>query len=702
MKTKRLELSNSAKNLLILAQQLAGDAPVDANSLLLAFLQRHLLMLERLATGVDAEQLQKQLEQEKQEPNGKRPSQEEVLQLAAQVAESEESPVVDVRHIGIALLSLRGIEVRAARPLFPPTVPQSQVSILQAGINLNALAEEGQLPTVVAREKEIGTLIETLCRPINPYAVLMGMEGVGRRAVVQGLAQKIVSGQAPERLEDRLIVMFPQLFDDPNFYFALADEAARANAILYLEPFEGLISTPIPQLEMLRMQFLNELVNRRVPVIGAVSSMEQFRRQVGRAPDLLKRFQPIPVMPLSAAESLQVLEQLAVHMRETQQLDFPPETLQQIIRVADETIQHRPFPDKAILLFDQAAGRARAQNKSVVDTKMIWEIASLVTGLPIGAGEVSLMERLAGLEAYLKSRVIGQEEAIELLVQVFSLKIRRLDIRPERPNGVFMFVGPTGVGKTETARALAEYFFGSSQRMLRLDMNQFYSEHTLARLLGAEYGYIGFEKGSPLLDFVAENPFSVVLLDEMEKADQEIHKFFLQLFDDGYVVDAQGRRVSFSDTIVIMTSNLRPDEEVGFLRGRPTLSDWQRTFRDRFSSEFMNRVDAVCVFKPLTREDISHIIRERVYPRLNEAYSRRGVALDLSDAAVNWLVEQGFSEHYGARELERVVERELLMLVAPHVPLQIEEAQLHPLRVDVQDNALRIVKEEAAPNDGIA
>lgn len=649
-------------------------------------------MLERLAAGIDVGELQQQVENEAQDPNAKRPSQEEVLQLATQVAESEESPVVDVRHIGIALLSLRGIEVRAVRPLFPPTPSQPQVSILQAGINLNLLAQEGQLPKVVARDEEIGTLIETLCRPINPYAVLMGIEGVGRRAVVQGLAQRVVGGQVPEMLKARVIVMFPQLFDDPNFYFALADEAARANAILYIEPFEGLVSTPIPQLEMLRMQFLNELVNRRVPVIGAVSSMEQFRKQVGHAPDLLKRFQPIPVMPLSAEESLQVLEQLAVHMRETQQLDFPPETLKQIIQVADETIQHRPFPDKAILLFDQAAGRARAQNKTVVDTKTIWEIASLVTGLPIGAGEVSLMERLAGLETYLKSRVIGQESAIELLVKVFSLKIRRLDIRPERPNGVFMFVGPTGVGKTETARALAEYFFGSSQRMLRLDMNQFYSEHTLARLLGAEYGYIGFEKGSPLLDFVAENPFSVVLLDEMEKADVEIHKFFLQLFDDGYVVDAQGRRVSFSDTIVIMTSNLRPDEEVGFLRDKPALSDWQRTFRDRFSPEFMNRVDAVCVFKSLTRADIGNIIRERIYPRLNEAYSRRGVALELSDAAVNWLVEQSFNEHYGARELERVVERELLMLVAPHVPLQIEERQPHPLRVDVENNALSIVK----------
>jgi ATP-dependent Clp protease ATP-binding subunit ClpC len=691
MRPNQLELSNSAQHLLVLAKQVAGDKPVDANTLLLAFLQRHMQMLERLATGIDVKQLQKEVEEETQTDSNRRTSIEEVIQLANQVAQSESSPVVDVRHIGIALLSLRGVDIKAAPPLFPPNVPQSQVSILQAGINLNMLAQEGQLPVVVARDEEINTLIETLCRPINPYAILMGIEGVGRRAVVQGLTQRIVSGQVPDILKDRVVIMFPQLFDDPNFYFALADEAARANAILYIEPFEGLISTPIPQLEMLRMQFLNELVNRRVPVIGAVSSMEQFRKQVGHAPDLLKRFQAIPVVPLSAEESLLVLEQLATHMRETQQIDFPPETLKQIVRVADETIQHRPFPDKAILLFDQAAGRARAQGKSVVDTKTIWEIASLVTGLPIGAGEISLMERLAGLETYLKSRVIGQEDAIGLLVKVFSLKIRRLDIRPERPNGVFMFVGPTGVGKTETARALAEYFFGSSQRMLRLDMNQFYSEHTLARLLGAEYGYIGFEKGSPLLDFVAENPFSVVLLDEMEKADQEIHKFFLQLFDDGYIVDAQGRRVSFSDTIVIMTSNLRPDEEVGFLRGGPALSDWQRTFRDRFSPEFMNRVDAVCVFKPLTKEDIGKIIRERIHPRLNEVYSRRGVSLELTNAAVNWLVEKGFNEHYGARELERVVERELLMLVAPHVPLQIEEAVLHPLRVDVQGDKLGII-----------
>jgi ATP-dependent Clp protease ATP-binding subunit ClpC len=195
-----------------------------------------------------------------------------------------------------------------------------------------------------------------------------------------------------------------------------------------------------------RLQFLSDLVTRRIPVIGAVSSMENFRRQIGRAPDLLKRFQPIPVHPLSAAKRpLGVLEQLREHFRAQLGIDLSDETLRLIVQVADETIQHRPFPDKAIMILDQVVGRARMHGQMHITPRMVWEVAGLITGLPIGAGERSLMERLQGLEAFLKGRVIGQDAAIETLVRVFSLKIRRLDLRPERPNGVFLFVGPTGV-----------------------------------------------------------------------------------------------------------------------------------------------------------------------------------------------------------------------------------------------------------------
>jgi ATP-dependent Clp protease ATP-binding subunit ClpA len=194
-------------------------------------------------------------------------------------------------------------------------------------------------------------------------------------------------------------------------------------------------------------------------------------------------------------------------------------------------------------------------------------------------------------------------------------------------------------------------------------------------LLGAEPGYVGYEMGSPLLDFVAENPFCVVLLDEIEKAHEDVHKVFLQIFDDGYLIDTQGRRVSFADTIIVMTSNLHPEAAVGFLREKHSVEDWRRLFAENFSPEFVNRIDALCIFQPLEKHHLRQIIETRFLPALQRLYRRRGLELVVEESALEWLAERGFHEHYGARELERAVERDLLLLLAPHVPLAIDSVE---------------------------
>lgn len=670
-------LSETVHHLVEEAATLANGHVPDARHLLLAILKSHAAIVQQLLPAIDIDAFAVVVQKELLNANSPIAiPYEAVIDLAIRIAAREQRPQVDEMHLlkAIALLS----ELIPQESVFP-----APPKILQIGANLTEQARQGALPRVVGREQEVALLIETLCRPVNPYAVLIGIEGVGRRAVVQGVAEQIAANTAPAPLRKRPLIMLPQLFDHPELVGKLVEEATQLNAILYIEAFESFLTAPAPPIEALRLEFLSALVARRVPIIGAASSLQGFRHHAHRAPDLLKRFQPIEVRPMNREETLQVLVQLASLFQEQHGLAFPNETLQTIVQVADEHIQHRPFPDKAILLMDHVAGRARAQNQAYIEPRLVWETAGVVTGLPIGGGETAMLDSLRGLEAFLKSRVMGQDEAIETLVRVFSLKIRRLDLRPERPNGVFLFAGPTGVGKTETARALAEYFFGSRDKMLRLDMNQFYEAHTAARLLGAEFGYIGFERGAPLLDFVAENPFCVVLLDEMEKAHREIHKLFLQIFDDGYIIDAQGRRVSFADTVIVMTSNLQPETEVGFLREAPSLEDWRKTFAHHFAPEFINRVDAICVFRPLLRETVHQIVRDRLLAQIIQVYRKRNIELSVSDEAVAWIVERGFSEHYGARELERVMERSLLLLLAPHVPAMIHAVGGAPQRYEI-------------------
>jgi ATP-dependent Clp protease ATP-binding subunit ClpC len=663
----------------------AGRAP-DARHLLLAILQHHAAKVQQLLPTIDLDAFTEAVQKELHNPSSPIAiPYESIIELAIRIAERERQSQVDEMHLLKALALLSGLIPRESVFPAPPV-------ILQIGANLTEQARQGTLPRVVGREQEVNLLIETLCRPVNPYAVLVGREGVGRRAVVQSVAERIANETVPEPLRKRPVIMLPHLFDNPELMSKLIEEAAHMNAILYIEAFESFLSAPVPPVERLRIEFLSALVARRVPIIGAVNSLQGLRYHARSAPDLLKRFQPIEVRPLTHEETLQVLIQLASLFREQYQIAFPDETLQLIVQVAEEHIQHRPFPDKAILLMDHIAGRARAQAIASVEPRLVWETAGVITGLPIGGGETAMLESLHGLEAFLKSRVIGQDDAIETLVRIFSLKIRRLDLRPERPNGVLLFAGPTGVGKTETARALAEYFFGSRDKMLRLDMNQFYEAHTAARLLGAEFGYIGFEQGAPLLDFVAENPFCVVLLDEIEKAHREIHKLFLQIFDDGYITDAQGRRVSFADTVIVMTSNLQPESSVGFLRDQPTSEDWRKVFTEFFAPEFINRVDAICVFRPLQRETVRQIVSDRLLSQAVAIYRKRNIELIVSDEAVEWLVEQGFNEQYGARELERVVERSLLQLLAPHVPALIHTRSSDPQRYEVvvQDGQLAL------------
>jgi len=348
-------LTEAVHHLVEEAVLLAGGHAPDARHLLLAILKTHAPIVQQLLPKIDLDALTEAVQRELQNSNSSiAVPYESVIELAIRIAEREQRPQVDEMHLLKAIALLSGLIPRESVFPAPP-------ALLQIGANLTEQARQGALPRVVGREAEIALLTETLCRPVNPYAVLVGLEGVGRRAVVQGVAEHIADDTAPEPLRKRPLIMLPHLFDNPELMGKLIEEATQLNAILYIEAFESFLSAPAPPIEMLRQEFLSALIARRVPIIGAVSSLEVFRRYVHRAPDLLKRFQPIEVRPMTREETLQVLVQLASLFQQQHGLAFPDETLQLIVQVADEHIQHRPFPDKAILLMDHIAGRARAQ-----------------------------------------------------------------------------------------------------------------------------------------------------------------------------------------------------------------------------------------------------------------------------------------------------------------------------------------------------
>jgi ATP-dependent Clp protease ATP-binding subunit ClpA len=315
-------------------------------------------------------------------------------------------------------------------------------------------------------------------------------------------------------------------------------------------------------------------------------------------------------------------------------------------------------------LLDRTVARAKRANLDLTED-LVGKVLAETTGLPLGEG---MAQRAKGLRSYLRTQVIGQDEAMDALSDRFELKLRGIDLKPERPNGVFLLTGPTGVGKTETARAMARFLFGSEKRMLRMDMSEYSERHQVAKVLGAPPGYVGYEQGAPLLAELESQPFAVVLLDEMEKAHEAVHRIFLQVFEDGFLTTAAGRRVYFSDAVIVMTSNvdLRKSAPVGFMGKRDPKSELDM-LDDHFPRELVNRIDAVCQFRRLELEDVKRILREVTIPGWIEKNREKGIELELTDAAANHLAKAGYSRDLGARELNRVVEQQLLVKVADQV-----------------------------------
>ncbi|MGI6145885.1 MAG: ATP-dependent Clp protease ATP-binding subunit [Firmicutes bacterium] len=608
----------------------------------------------------------------------------------------------------------------------------------QFGRDLTAMARDGKLDPVIGRENEMNRVIQILSRRTKNNPVLIGDPGVGKTAIVEGLAQRLVRGDVPELLRDKRVITLDMgaLVAGTKYRGEFEERLKRVideivgsgDVILFIDELHTVVGAGAAEGAIDAANILKPALARgELQCVGA-TTLTEYRKHIEKDAALERRFQPIMVGEPTVDETIAILEGLRDRYEAHHRVKIADEALRSAVTLSDRYITDRFLPDKAIDLIDEASSRVRLathvappdlkqleeelerlkvekeaaiqneefekaadlrdqeskvrdnieelrrewQNRRYIDGAEVTEndIAEVVaswTGIPVAKLEESEAQRLLRLEEVLHKRVVGQDEAVEAVARAVRRAHAGLK-NPRRPVGSFLFLGPTGVGKTELARALAEALFGSEDAMIRLDMSEYMERHTVSRLIGAPPGYVGYEEAGQLTEKVRRRPYSVVLFDEIEKAHPEVFNILLQVLDDGRLTDGQGRTVDFRNTVLIMTSNvgatqLQRDAVLGFVADTSSqaqhermrdkvLSELKRTFRP----EFLNRVDEVIVFHSLEMEHMEKII-DLVLEGVKQRVEPSGVKLEFTPEAKKLLVKEGYDPDYGARPLKRVVQR---------------------------------------------
>jgi len=647
----------------------------------------------------------------------------------------------------------------------------------QFGVDLTELARRGEIDPVIGRADEIEQAVEILSRRTKNNPVLIGEAGVGKTAIVEGLAQRIVDGDVPLTLEGKRVIQL--------------DLAGLVAGTRYRGDFEERLRKVIDEIQSQGdglIVFLDEihtlvgaggggegggmdagnmlkpaLARGQLRVVGA-TTLDEYRKHIEKDAALARRFQPVLVGEPSVEDTVAILRGLRDNYEAHHQVRITDEALDAAAELSDRYITDRFLPDKAIDLVDQAGARVRLRVKTpspdtrederrleqltrdrdqavageyyekasrlrdeinAIKAKLqaatadaggvpqvteadVAEVVSRATGIPVAQLTEEERDRLLRLEGHLHEHVIGQDDAVEAVAEAVRRSRAGLG-DPDRPVGSFLFLGPTGVGKTELARSLAGALFGDSDRMIRLDMSEFQERHTVSRLVGAPPGYVGYDEAGQLTEAVRRRPYSVVLLDEIEKAHPDVFNILLQVLDDGRLTDGQGRTVSFKNTVLIMTSNLGSDiisgtrRSVGFGAadaGRSADEELRekldRRLKEQLRPEFLNRIDEIIIFRQLETDQLRKIT-ELLLAETRSRLHAQDVTLDISTAAVDWLARRGFQPEFGARPLRRTIQRELdnrlskLLLAADLAPGQT-------VHVDAADDRLTFeVSSAAAP-----
>jgi len=689
-----------------------------------------------------------------------------------------------LESLGVNLERVRAETIRVLSQSMPQQHPEMRgpartPTIDQLGMDLTAAARASKLDPVIGRQKEIERVIQILSRRTKNNPVLIGEPGVGKTAIAEGLAQRIINGDVPETLlGKRLLTLDIGALVAGTKYRGEFEERLKkvieeiktsGNCMLFIDELHTLVGAGAAEGAVDAANILKpSLARGELQCIGA-TTLDEFLKYIERDAALERRFQPVHVDEPSVEETIEILRGIKDRYEQHHRLVILDESLKAAAELAARYIPDRFLPDKAIDLIDEASSRVRLQrsmtppslkdalkgldtvrkekeaaigsqqyeyaaelrdrelkladkieklemgwhsqqgtDKPEVNAEDVAQVVSMWTGIPVVriAGEESA--RLMKMEEELHKRVIGQEEAIHAISK--AIRRARAGLKdPKRPIGSFIFLGPTGVGKTELVRALSEFMFGSEDNMIKLDMSEFMERHAVARLVGAPPGYVGYDEGGQLTEAVRRKSYSVVLFDEIEKAHPEVFNMLLQILDEGRLTDAKGRRVDFRNTVIVMTSNvgadlIKRDVQTGFQVKRDEIKSREQAYdrmRDKvlgelkntFRPEFLNRIDASVVFHSLSKEEIRQIV-DLMVSQTQKRLVEQQITLEVSEEAKDWLSNKGYDETFGARPLRRVIQN--------NIEDKLSEALLegrvnpgHLVKVSVVDDEISF--EEVAP-----
>ena len=543
--------------------------------------------------------------------------------------------------------------------------------------DLTELAAAGRIDPVVGRGNEILRTVQILSRKTKNNPVLVGEPGVGKTAVAEGLAQWVAGGQAPEGLSGKRIVSLdiPAMLAGTKYRgdfeervkCVLKDVKRAGDVILFIDELHTIIGAGSAEGAIDAANILKPALGRgEVQIIGATTP-EEYRRHIEKDAALERRFQPVKVAEPDKAHTLEMLRSLREGLERHHGVKISDEAMTAACDLSVRYINDRFLPDKAIDLVDEAAASVRVAPGpgGVVTAAEIAQVVSLWTNIPVTGLDSDDAERFRGMEERLCRRIIGQDEAVSAVSR--AIRRSRVGLRdPNRPVGSFLFLGPTGVGKTELCRALASEVYGDEKAIIRIDMSEYMEKHAVSRLIGSPPGYVGYEDGGQLTEKVRRSPWSVVLFDEIEKAHEDVWSILLQIMDDGHLTDSGGRRVDFSNALIVMTSNIgariitenRPP--LGFHSGEGQSEETMRLavteeLKATFRPEFLNRIDETIIFHRLSRENMTEISASML-GGVKERFEKLGISLSVPEESVEWIARMGYDDKFGARPLRRTIQ----------------------------------------------